>query len=290
MIVYNIINIYIINIDEGIRSISYNSKVCYFTMLSPNDKECYYYCESYITMNKLIVYSKKYSINSMIICFFNIKIVNGNDIKYETEEFIQSHTRKIIDMINTKYPINQCSNQEFEIKEDEYPKITYNQVNDIDIGGYINKDSIKYFLTNNYYATIKKGSDFYFKRMVYRITVSDIDEGQCNTKANITVTGLDEEYSVIFFADYQRNNEYKKYNLKRRYYSCKYIYIYIHNLIYCNRELRDTETLYDDNCKDTNSYPSAIITIKRNKIEIPYSWFFKQLELNRNGMCFYYLF
>lgn len=66
--------------------------------------------------------------------------------------------------------------------------------------------------------------------------------------------------------------------------------IYIHNLIYCNRELRDTETLYDDNCKDTNRYPSAIITIKRNKIEIPYSWFFKQLELNRNGMCFYYLF
>lgn len=105
-------------------------------------------------------------------------------------------------MINTKYSANQCSNQDFEIREDEYPKVTYNKRSDIDIDidiGSYTIDSTKIFLTNNYYAIVERGSDVYFKRMIYKIDITNINELECNrTEAKITVTGLDDKYYFLF--------------------------------------------------------------------------------------------
>lgn len=195
----------------------------------------------------------------------------------------------MIDTINHNYPVNQCSNQDFEMVEDEYPKITINQPSGIDIGGY----GENVYLTNQYYATIARyGSnfDYYFSRMVYRIAVGDIKEEQCYTEVNITVTGLDYDNSIVFFSDSQRTGEYKKYNFKRRYYTCKYNIKYQYINYYCliYRELKNVDFLSNENindiCSDVDSNPSEIITVKTTKIDLVYNGFLGGGTLTRNGI------
>lgn len=90
--------------------------------------------------------------------------------------------------------------------------------------------------------------------------------------------------NIIFFSDYQRNEKYKKYNLERRYYSCRYIYIIWFILFYS--ELKKIESIYDDKCR-IDSQPSNIITIYKEYIDIPYTYFFMKSELVRNGIYSY---
>lgn len=67
--------------------------------------------------------------------------------------------------------MSQCNNQEFEMKEDNYPPLSVDEFTGTDIGGYSNEERHGVYLTNNYNATTEYNSEgLYFQRMVYKIT------------------------------------------------------------------------------------------------------------------------
>lgn len=197
-----------------------------------------------------------------------MKIGNAKDVQYEAEEFIQKTIRTFIEEYRDYE--TQCSNQEFEMKEDDYPKAEIGKITDTDYGCYTDG---YYYLTNEYYATVEisQSSSYYYKRMIYKIEITEKQKCIYNRifncfigSAKITLKSLDVEKSIVYFSENRIEDTYPKCNLNRKYYTCKYYYC----LLYNYREINEMKC--DNNikgvCEDNKIGKSYTVSISTKYI------------------------